>query len=423
MDLTIEDADIIPISLPYRDIPGEHMQRELPHWNLFEICKVELTSGDIGFGETMTYYSWGRTTDEELSFATGKNALSIMWDDTMGPGLQMACFDAVGRALDVPSYELLGGKVNEQTPISWWCIDMPGDDWVKEANIAREQGYTNIKVKTRPWFDIWDQLETLDRELPEDFAVDVDFNDTLLDADRAIPLLTEIEEQYPQLSHIEGPLPHEDVTGNSKITKRLETPTVLHYGSYDPLETITASACDGFVAGGGIEVLTQTESVCHMAKMPYWLQLVGTDLTAAFSIQCGAAFEQAKWPAINCHQLFAEQILEEDIIVQNGLVDIPERPGIGFDVDMDTVRALEVEPFTERPNPKRLIESDWQDGPTFYVTEGEVNFMLNLANTGVMPYFKKGVNTRLIPNDGSERWDGVYHNAEHEPYVVDESLF
>lgn len=399
------------------------MQRELPHWTCFEICKIELSSGDIGFGETMAYYSWGRTTEEIVKAATGTNALTCMWDDSVGPGLQMACFDAVGRALDLPIYELLGGKENDKTPISWWCIDMPGEDWVSEAKLALSNGYTNIKVKTRPWFDIWEQLDALDRELPEDFAVDVDFNDTLLDADRAIPLLKELEETYPQLSHVEGPLPHDDVTGNAKITEELETPTVLHYGSHDPLETITESACDGFVAGGGVDVLTRTEAVSRMASMPYWLQLVGTDLTAAFSLHCGAAFTQAQWPAINCHQLFRESILTEDITVEDGFVDIPEGPGLGFSIDIDTVRSLAVEPFSERPNPKRLIESDWVDGPTHYITEGEVNFMLNYANTGKMPYFKRGVHTRLIPNDGSDNWERVYQKAKDKPFIVDESLF
>ena len=45
------------------------------------------------------------------------------------PGLQMALFDVVGKILEVPVYELIGMKVRDWTPISWWCVDSSPEDW------------------------------------------------------------------------------------------------------------------------------------------------------------------------------------------------------------------------------------------------------------------------------------------------------
>ncbi len=47
-----------------------------------------------------------------------------MWDDGLGAGLQMALFDAAGKLAGVPVYRLLGPKVRDWCPISFWDHDM-----------------------------------------------------------------------------------------------------------------------------------------------------------------------------------------------------------------------------------------------------------------------------------------------------------
>ena len=59
------------VALPYRPVPARNMARELPHWVYSEICEVELANGIVGFGETMLYYTWGATSDEDVNFAKG----------------------------------------------------------------------------------------------------------------------------------------------------------------------------------------------------------------------------------------------------------------------------------------------------------------------------------------------------------------
>jgi len=62
-----------------------------------------------------------------------------MWNDQLGAGLQMALFDAVAKASDVPVYRLLGPKHRDRAFISWWDLDMAGDDWVLECGEALAQ--------------------------------------------------------------------------------------------------------------------------------------------------------------------------------------------------------------------------------------------------------------------------------------------
>lgn len=429
MDLAVERIEWIPVEVLFREVPARNMARELPHWKYFEIVEVELASGYTGFGETMLYYSWGETTDADAERARGENAVDLLWEDSLGPGLQIALFDAVGRATGAPVHSLLGGKVHDRTPVSWWCIDMPPEDWVSEAETAIENGYTSLKVKGRPWYDLREQIERLNAELPPWFDVDVDFNATALDADRAFPLLEELQSS-PLVSHFEEPIPQEDLEGNRRLAESLDVPIVHHYGRttlHDgppaPVERVRKGACDGFVATGGASRLRNTAAVADALGTPFWLQLVGTGITAAFSVHCGGAFERATWPAINCHQLFEHDLLVDPIEVEDGGVSVPDEPGLGYRLDRDALERFRIEKPDSQPSPDRLIEVDWDDGSTIYFAGNDDQLLYYAMDDGNVPYFERDVSTRVVPDDGSDRWSSMHEAAVAEPVVEDRPAF
>lgn len=417
-DCTVDRIDRYPVEIPFREVPGRNLRRELPHWKYFEIFEIELGCGAIGYGETMLYYTDGETDQAAIDRALGANAVELLYADSLGPGIQIALFDAVGRALDVPAHRLLGSKTHDRTPLSWWCIDMPPEDWVQEAERALDAGYTSLKVKGRPWFDIREQIEALEGVVPEWFDVDIDFNGTLLDAESGLSLLQDLEES-PLVSHFETPIPQEDVDGNHRLQRELSTPIVFHYGRREPLTAIRANICDGLLVNGGAEQLRNKGAVAAMADLPVWIQLVGTGVTTAFSLHCGGVLDQAIWPAVNCHQIYTHSLLADPIDVEEGFADVPDGPGLGHEIDMDAVRRFEIEKLDERPSPPRLIETEWPDGRRLYVAPDEVNALLNYAQEpGTMPYFERGVETRLIEDDERDEWQQFYEQARDGPVRV-----
>ena len=116
----ITDIKRTTVKLEFRPTPRRNMDREIPHWRYSEICDVTLKCGVTGTGETLLYYTWGATPDEAIPRVIGRSAIDVMWDDTLGAGLQMALFDAVGRAAEVPVHSLLGEKIHDTTSLSWW---------------------------------------------------------------------------------------------------------------------------------------------------------------------------------------------------------------------------------------------------------------------------------------------------------------
>ena len=408
--LEIVRIDRTTVRLPFRETSGRNMARELPHWAWTEVVEVTLKSGHVGFGETLLYYTWGATGDDDVGRVQNRNASEWMWHDELGAGLQMALFDAVAKAAEVPLHRLLGHQVHQRTSLAWWNIDTSPEDMASECSEAYRQGYRSYKTKGRPWIDAWRQAELSAKAVPDSFKLAIDFNDTLLDAERGIPILKEME-QYPQVAIWETPIPQSDIAGNQAIRRECRAPVAMHFGTPEPRVAIKEEVCDGFVIGGGASRVKSQGAVAEMAGLPFWLQLVGTGITAAWSLHFGAVLKNATWPAVNCHQLYQHDLLTNSIELTDGYASIPDGPGLGYGLDKDTVARFRVEKPTSRPDPPRLIETSWQDGRRMYFANTGYNFMIRLGQAGKIPYFERGVTTKLIPNDGSSEWRRRYDRA------------
>lgn len=410
LDTSIKKVDRIWVEVPFRPVPDRNMKRELYHWRYFEICKVTLGCGVVGFGEAMVYYGGRPLSDEIIGRVTGKKAAELMWDDSLGNGLQQALFDAVGKVNDVPIYRLLGHKYRERPFVSWWAIDMTGKDWASECKDAVAEGYTDFKTKARPWFDLDDQCKVLTATLPDHFKIDFDYNSTLLDTARAIRYCTALE-KYHHIAIWESPIPQGDVEGNKLLRKRTTIPIAHHFGSPPIMTALRQEVCDGFVIGGAATRVMNNATVAAAASKPFWLQQVGTGITGTFSLHFGAVLSHARWPAVNCHQLYTKHMVTPGIKVDNGTAAVPEGPGMGVDLDEDAVERFRVEPLKKNPYPYagQLLAIRWPSGATSYYTHMRQYF--DAFRAGKLPVYPRGVYLESIPDNGSGEWKDLQARA------------
>ena len=410
MNLNIKKVDRIWINVPFREVPARNMIRELPHWTYFEICQVTLECGVVGFGETMVYYTWGTVSDAAIQRVTGTNAAAHLWDDSLGCGLQMALFDAVAKANNVPLHRLLGRKHRDRPFVSWWAIDMPAEDWVLECKDAVAQGYTDFKTKARPWFDLEHQCKVLTRSVPPHFKIDVDFNAMLIDASRAARYL-EVIDDYENVAAFESPIPQNDVDGNKYLKTQTRVPIAMHYGSPPIMTALREEVCDIFVIGGGASRVIDNATVAAAANKPFWLQLVGTGVTGTFALHLGAVLSHARWPSVNCHQLYTHQMIRPAMKVENGTAPVPEAPGLGVELDEEAVERFRIEPLKQRPypTPKLLLAIRWPSGATSYYAHTQQYWDDFLA--GRLPLFPKGVYLERIPDNGTREWRDLQSRA------------
>ena len=107
--MKVTDIERIVVDVPFtprqQKITDESVS-PVYNWSILELCKVTTATGHVGWGETVIHYTYGRVTDQSVQRVLGQSPAKLMNDDSLGAGLQMALYDIVGKALDVPAYRL-----------------------------------------------------------------------------------------------------------------------------------------------------------------------------------------------------------------------------------------------------------------------------------------------------------------------------
>ncbi|SDI21027.1 galactonate dehydratase [Actinokineospora alba] len=188
-----------------------------PRWCFL---KVETDEGITGWGEPVIEgraHTVAAAVDELSDYLIGQDPLRIEdhWQvHTKGgfyrggpilssavAGIDQALWDITGKALGVPVWQLLGGRVRDRIRMySWIGGDRPGE--VAEAALERkEQGFTAIKMNASPELrlldtpkavhGIVDRLAAVRDAVGDEFDIAVDFHGrlTIPMARRVLPLL------------------------------------------------------------------------------------------------------------------------------------------------------------------------------------------------------------------------------------------
>lgn len=410
--MKIIDVERFVVNVPFTPRQEVITAREVYNWSISEICRVTTDNGLVGYGETILHYTWGRVSDAAVERVKGRPAGEFLNDDSLGAGLQMAIYDVVGQALGVPCYQLLGNKVRDWCPISWWSIDAPAELWAAEAQEAVTKGYTSFKIKHRPWFDILEQVQAICQVVPRNFKLDSDANAFLLNSANAIPILKELA-QIPQIAMFETPIPQHDIAGNREIRTHIDRPIAMHFGSPPFLTAVREEVCDGFVVGGGIASIRRQGMLAEEANKPFWLQMVGTGLTTTLALHLGAVLSAARWPAITCVNLYRHDLLRQPIEVVGGFARVPEKPGLGIEVDEEALLRFRMEPPYEKPAPRAILSVLWEGGRTVHYSS--MSQVCRDFWAGNQPADERGVRLEMWTDDGSPEWAELYARAQQAP--------
>ncbi len=407
--MRITRVERIVVNAGHTPRAGRHMRRGLANWALSEVCKVVTDNGLVGWGETLPHYTWGVVTDEAVDRATGANPAELLWDDSLGAGLQQAMFDLVGKSLGVPAHRLMASAVRSLCPLAWWCYDMPPEDWAAEARDGMEAGYTAFKLKARPWFDIVEQVQAVSAATPGHVTLDLDFNGLLVDVGHAKPMLATLA-TYPKVAIFETPIPQHDVGGNRALRAAAQRPIAMHFNNPPFLTAVREGVCDGFVVNGGAAQCLHEGRQADEANMPLWLQLVGTGITTAFAAHLGAALPAARWPAITCLNTYANDLLEEPLRVERGYLHVPDGPGLGVAVDEDLIDQLRRPDASAIDLPRAIYSIHWADGRTAEYVDRDIYEPDFLA--GNQPVFEREVTLSASEDDGSVAFNDRYLAVE-----------
>lgn len=267
---------------------------------------------------------------------------------------ETALLDVVGRANGVPIHALLGGAFRQEIPLSVSLADPDIDAELDLAQRLFADGVRIFKLKTGFAGHQQDlkRLERLRAKLPG-ASLRVDYNQGM-EAYDAIRRLRDIE--VFKVDFIEQPVPGGHVDALAAITAAIDTPVMADESAFDlpaVLEVIKRRAADlisvKIMKCGGLRNGTHISAVAAAAGIACYggdmfetgiAHAAGTHMIAASpNISLGCEFYQATY-------YLREDVLAAPFPVRNGIVQVPQGPGLGVEVDDEKVRRYAIESAT-----------------------------------------------------------------------------
>lgn len=412
-DLKIASIEAIPLHMSFRPEVAPHMLRAVTHGTLLTLYRLRLENGVTGYGDMV-----GAPGD--VSAYSGKDALVEM-RQTRHPGIQMACYDAVGHSLGVPAHALMGRQARPQVPFAYWTIDLPPEVLAQQVEYAASLGYTVYKFKCRPWWDPIQQMEAAAKVAPPGFKLWLDFNGHLREARLAVPILQALS-KFECVGGFESPIPQRDAEGYKTIRRKIDKPVAAHYGSgcchvvsdgsFDPgvnaQTQICEGLCDGFVFGSmDVDYIRASDGVAHEARKPFWIQVVGTALRAAWVMHVASTCREALLSSLAAHDLWAEDIAQAPRPV-DGWVRVPDGPGLGIEVDEAAIEKLRNAPAT--PSPRRVSTVVYPSGVRHSFSHEQQRH--EAFYFGHHPGFVPGVRLEVREDDNTPEFDKAFAESQ-----------
>ena len=292
----------------------------------------------------------GRSVPTPASGARGDNIVAIS-------GIDVALWDIAGRALGVPIYKLLGGKVRDTIrgyASGGWATGEAAGEEIK-GYVAK--GFNAIKMRIggmdKSLGDSINRVAAVRKAVSPDVEIMLDAHGSMGVA-HAIKLAKAME-QF-NVTWLEEPVSPDDKKGMAEVRAASSTPIAAgerEFTRYDFRDLIEARAVDWLqpdiaVCGG----MSEIRRICALASaynIPVAPHVWGSACIFAASLQLAAAtpnipiFETSQAPL---HPLLWD-MTEPKFKVEKGYVTVPEGPGLGVDFDPEMEKRF---PYADMPS-------------------------------------------------------------------------
>jgi len=344
------------------------------------LVRVYTDAGVVGTGEAY----WGVGVPEIIGrmapFLIGENPLDIdrLYEHltqkmsgegsvegvtvTAISGIDVALHDLAGKLLDVPAYQLLGGKYRDDVRVYCDCHTEEEADpeaCADEAErVVEELGYDALK------FDLdvpsGHEKDRANRHLrPESIRHKVEIVERITErvGDRAdvafdchwtysgdsAKRLADALEPY-DVWWLEDPVPPENLEVQQTVTESTTTPITAGENRYrlTELRRLLEKQAVDIVAPdmpkvGGMRETRKIADVANMYYVPVAMHNVSSPVGTMASAQVGTAVPNALALEYHSYELDWWSDLVEETVIEDGSITIPEAPGLGVTLDLDVV--------------------------------------------------------------------------------------
>jgi mandelate racemase len=257
-------------------------------------------------------------------------------------GIDMAAWDALGQSLGQPLVRVLGGAPRPVPAYNSKGLGLlPLKELAQEATDLVDEGFRAVKLRVgrASAKEDLEALRVVKKTIGPDVTLMVDFNQALSVAE-AIARGRMIDDEGGVL-WIEEPIRADDFSGCSEVRREVRTPIQIGENFMGPeqmAQALAAGACD-FVM----------PDAQRIGGVTGWMR------AAALAQAAGLEMSSHLFPEVSAHVLavtptahwleyvdWADAVLEQPLRVKAGLVQMPERPGVGMAWNEEAVRRYQM---------------------------------------------------------------------------------
>lgn len=351
----------LPLKVPF--VVSYHSYESMPSI----IVKVETDEGITGYGEGVadehvtgetwegTYHILKNTLGPNL---LGKNPLQIerihdimdgliYGSPTAKAAIDIACFDILGKKVQQPIYQLIGGRYHKEFPITHVLSIADPEKMADEAAAMAEEGYLSFKMKvgTKTSEDV-QRIKAVRERVGDGPAIRVDANQGWKNSAAALTALEQL--RGCQIDWLEQPVLADDIDGMKEIKSKTVVPLMIDEGlkgMRDMREIIRKRAADKvnikLMKCGGIYPATK---LAHMAEM------------AGLECQIGSMVESSIGSAAGFHVAFSKKVITSveltgplkfskdigDLAYDIPYIRLTEKHGLGIEINEKVLEELTV---------------------------------------------------------------------------------
>ncbi|MCP4377673.1 MAG: mandelate racemase, partial [bacterium] len=276
------------------------------------------------------------------------------YDGAAAAAFDVACYDALGRATQVPVYRLLGQKYHNEVAVLWPTSSGSADEDLAIINEYHARGFNTymLKMGDRPVVEDIARVTTVCAKLPETVRVMVDANQGW---SREEALQFARETKSLPLILIEQPVAANDYEGLQQMRSVSRCPisvdeSIQKAGDTDAI--LNADAADIFSIkisknGGLANSQTIAAKVSNAGKQVLMNSMIELGITQAASLHLGCTLDNL----VDCgHAYMSTLRMADDITdfsdwINHGMARLPDVPGLGVNVSAEKIRQYQIGEF------------------------------------------------------------------------------
>ena len=253
-------------------------------------------------------------------------------------GLEMACWDLLGRSQGKPLHELLGATQREIRSGVSLGIERDIEALIEQVDRHQALGYHRIKLKIAPGWDV--EIARRVRERYPDLPLQVDANSAYTLDD--LPTMRALDDL--NLILIEQPLAHDDIVDHARLQAQLKTPICLDesiHSAADARKAIDLGSCRVINIKvsrlGGLLESKRVHDICRDRGIPVWcggMHEFGIGRAANVAI-AGLPGFTIPGDVSGSDRYYDEDLVEPPILAHQGAIRMLEGPGLGVEPVID----------------------------------------------------------------------------------------